>query len=178
MTFCGENQNKSEIITKVEYNNNYYNIHYLDGNESSFYNNDKNFLKELEEKMINQAKERYEQDYNNILINKWGSFIVGLSSLNLTSNSLNKGLLLLACIGFITSLYFINNWRNNKRNLKELKKYKILLENYNEFKNNPDISKLVEFESLYRDPVNIFTIDKFSLYDMKVMKKSLKNKEC
>ena len=107
MNFCGSEQKESEIITKVEHSNNYYTIKYLNGSESSFYNSDKDFLKNLEEKMIEQAKERYEQDYNSVVINKWGSFIVGLSSLNLTSRCLNNNLLLFACLGFISSLYFI-----------------------------------------------------------------------
>jgi len=178
MTFCSEEQKESEIITKVvEHSNNYYTLEYLDGSSSSFYNSDIDFLKNIEEQMINQAKERNEIDSCSLNINKWGSFIVSLVSINLTNVALKKDIFTIACIGFILSMYLINNFRKNSRQLKELKKYRILLENYNEFKDKPNISKLVEAEALYREPVNIFTIDKFSLYDMKVMKKGLKNKE-
>ena len=83
----------------------------------------------------------------------------------------------IACIGFVVSLYFVSKWRKNSKRLKELKKYRILLENYNEFKNSPNLSKLIEFESLYREPINIFTIDKFSLNEIKIMHKVLNDKE-
>lgn len=68
MTFCSKEQKESEIITKVEHSNNYYAIKYLDGSESSFYNSDKDFLKNLEEQMINQAKKREKTDYTSINI--------------------------------------------------------------------------------------------------------------
>lgn len=179
MTFCSKEQEESEIITKVINNNsNYYEVTYLDGSVSAFYNSDENHLKKLEEKMIKQAKERDGFDCTTVNIDKWGSLFVALTTIQLTNASLRKNILTLACVGFIISLYFIKQFRENSRRLKELKKYKILLENYEEFKKDPNISKLVEFEALYREPVNIFTIDKFSLYDMKVMKKGLKNKEC
>ena len=48
MTFCGENQKRSEIITKVEKCNDYYTLKFLDGSEASYYKNDKNYYKKLE----------------------------------------------------------------------------------------------------------------------------------
>ena len=172
MTFCGENQNKSEIITKVEKRNNYYTLQYLDGSEVSFYNNDKNYYKKLETQLIEQAEER---NYCNVVkTDKWCNFFVAISSLCLTNIAIRENILSLACVSFIASLYYVSQWRKNSKRLKELKKYKILLENYEEFKNDPNIAKVIEFEPLYREPVNIFTIDNFSLYDMKLMQKSLK----
>ena len=177
MTFCSEEQNKSEIITKVEYNKNYYILHYLDGNIVSFINNDENYLNKLEESIINQAKNRNKNQYTNININKWSYLIMSIINVNITNACIQKNLLNMACIGFIISAYLLINYRKNSQRIKELKKYKILLDNYKEFKENSNISKLIVVDALYRKPVNIFTVDEFSLSDMKIMKKGLKNKE-
>lgn len=174
MTFCSNEQDERKIITKVEHVNNSYTLHYLDGSESTFINNDKEYLKKLEDIMIEQAKKRDKIDFTEININKWGSLIVSLTSICLTSQCLQKNILTLACVGFILSFYQLKKYKNNSKNIKELKKYRILLENYEEFKNNTNISKIIEFDSFYREPVNIFTIDAYSLYDIKLMLKELK----
>lgn len=175
MTFCSKEQKEDEIIEKVEYDNNFYTLYYLDGSESSFVNNDKEFLKKLETKIIKQALERNKIDCREIDINKWGNLIIGLASIKLTNLCLQKNLFTIACLGFVLSMYLIGKWKDNSRKLKELKKYKILLDNYDEFEKNPDISKLVEVDAFFRVPVNIFTIDEFSLRDIKIMQKKLKN---
>ena len=178
MTFCSELQDKNEIIKKAECSNNFYNIDYLDGSCSSFINSDKEFLKQIEDKMINQAIDRDIDEFDMININKCVNLFLSLCTLSFTNVVLNEKLLPLACVGFALTLYCLNNVRKNSKKLNELKKYRILLKNYEEFKNNPNISEVVEFESLYREPVNIFTIDNFSLSDIKAMKKVLKNKKC
>jgi len=174
MTFCSKEQDERKIITKVEHVNNSYTLHYLDGSESTFINNDKEYLKKLEDIMIEQAKERNKNDYVNTYINKWGSFIVFLASVSLTSECFKKNMLNLACMGFVLSMCLFSEYRKNSKRIKEYKKYKILLENYKEFKENPNISKIIEVDAFYRDPVDIFNIDRYSLYDMRLMKKELK----
>ena len=113
MTFCSENQKKSEIIKKVEHSNNNFKLYYLDGNVSSFFNNDKDFITKLEEKLIEQAKERDKLDYICIKVNKWGYFILSLASINLIDISLQNNLIKFACIGFILSFCIIDNYRKN-----------------------------------------------------------------
>lgn len=107
-------------------------------------------------------------NFDVVNVDKWWSLLVSLSTIHLSNTCLKNNMIALACIGFIASMYFVNNWRKNSRKLKELKKYKILLENYNEF----------ILETTYQNQINIFTIDNFSLKDIKQMKKNLKNREC
>ena len=173
MTFCGDDQNKNEIIEQVKRVNNEYIIYYLDGTKAEPYNSDTEYLNKLEEKMIKQAVER-EFNINNLNNIKIKSLILNVLSIILTIKSIEKAQIIPLLIGLITLVLSSLNFLDTNSKLKEIKKYRILLDNYKEFKENPSISKIIEFESTYCDPLDIMSVDRYSLKDVKNMYKELK----
>lgn len=62
--------------------------------------------------------------------------------------------------------------------LKELKKFRLYYSIKDELNKleNQDITKIIEAESIYRDPINIGTLDNFSFSEIKLLKKELKRR--
>ena len=173
MTFCSDEQERKDIISNVEINGNICKIHYLDGSVKNVdYNMDT--LKDLEYKVVKQAKDR-DKEYNKL--NRDSIFNILMWFLDIFSFNMLKGIFndLLRYLLFIYAILNFCEFLNNRRKLNELKKYRILLNNYKELKDNPDLCKLIEVDSYYRkDKIDIFNIDEFSLYDIKTIEKRLK----
>ena len=175
MTFCSDEQNKNEIIEKIISDGYNYEINYLDGNSVSYICNDENHLEEKEKIMIEQALEREKLEYQKTKNNSAFSFLMWFISNVSFQNVYNDNFKI---IFYIIAIIFIYNYLKNKRRLNEMKKYKILLDNYKLIQNNPEITKFIEFDSIYRNPINIFNIDDYTLSDMKIIKRELSKKQC
>ena len=170
MTFCSEEQESNEIIYNVKKNNDSYDIKYLDGHVMTIPINDNSTL-ELEDIMINQAKDRNNDysDLNKESIKNIIFWFLDCAFYNINKSSLFKFLF------FIFAIINFYEFLNNRRKINELKKYRILLNNYKAIKNNPSLCKIIEFDSLYRkDKIDIFNIDEISLHEMKLIEKELK----
>lgn len=174
MTFCSNEQNESEIIVSAKKQKNSYLVEYLDGSVSSYYHFDPNHYEFLENKMIEQAKDRDKLEYSVTLVERWFSTLACISVISLSVKTFKGDFLLFGCVCLLLALYLSYKMNISVIKLKELKKYRILLENYKEIKEHPELDKIIEFDSLYRTPIDIFNIDSLSLYDMKVLKKELK----
>lgn len=175
MTF---NDGKEDItIKKYEKNNNNYFIEYLDGDCIIYYNSDKNHEEKIKNDILLQIGDR-DKKYFDSITKKLKISIIELVTLQIPF-ILNTGMnSYMFCLLFIINIYLIKSIRDNKKKLDELKKYRLYLEMKNDLekKENADITKIIEFDPFYRKPINLSTIDEFSLYDMKLIKKELKRR--
>lgn len=174
MEFCSKEQKKEETIAKVEVKNNEYCVKYLDYSESKYYDNSKNRLQELEKLMIEQAKKRDELEYENLNIKKIGDLIIWVTANFAGFLALNKDMIFLMCVLFLIKYYFLFRYIKHTVRHMELKKYRILLDNYKEIKENKQLNRFVELNSYDRIPIDIFHIDEFTLNEMQIIKKQLK----
>lgn len=190
MTFCSDEQDKIKTIKNIEIDGNKYIINYFNNNKvygNNFIQNKNN----LENLMINQAKEREKEEYITTHINSWGSIITWFLCCRIVGNAILDGAVIISLCFLIACSILLNKHRMYTRKLNELKKYKILLDNYDEIKNNPTFYKKIKLhkykyfiennvslghviEKNQKDGfINIFNIDEFNLKDMKLLKKEM-----
>ena len=174
MTFCSREQEESQIIKTVTKEGKNYYVEYLDGTISGYNNFEINHLEELEEKMISQAKERQNLEYKNTREIEIKYLIMLLPTLILSNISYNKDLFLLASLSYTVAIISLYQLRKNRKRIKEFKKYKILLKNYNFIKEHPELQEVVEFEPYDQKEINIFNIDDYSLFAMKEVEIEIK----
>ena len=182
MNFCSYSQDKGEIIKNIEKNNLCYKVNYLDGTSKSFYTNDKEHLKELEKIMIEQAFDRDEEMYKSkkdeAFCNTAMSIvtIISYSCLNIITPKDLKTIFVILTAFIATAN--VNMTVHSKKQLKELKKYRLFLEMYKDLEKieNKDITKILELDPYYRKNLNITTLDDFKLREVKMIKKELKRR--
>ena len=165
MRFCSNEQDKSEIISDIFIDDeieNKFIIRYLDDTERVFYNLNES-IKELEELMIKQAKERDSLEYVDLHIKKYGSIIVSLLSCGLGLKSIFYGNILLCLFSEIIFSKYLYDFVSNCKKINELKKYRLLLENYDGLK-----------EKYGDKSIDIFDVDIYSLREVNKLTKSLK----
>lgn len=168
---------EQETIKTFKNNGNYYEVEYLDGTLSKYYNSEESHYSYLEDTIMMQVFERdlelYDQYKKEIKINIITNIVAFLSMYA----SLSKENQLLACLAFSFMFFSLAKYRKNKKRLNELKKYRLYLEYMDEFQKNKDITKLLEIDSYYRVPLDLTTLDYYSYNDLKVLKRALKKKK-
>jgi len=177
MTFGSEQQDIGEIINYIEQEDDCYKVYYLDGSSSEFISGDKDLMDKMEQKMIEQAQEREKSINYNTDFEQTKSSILAILGNLLLFTTIRKEEAIPIILGIIISLICNFNFLDTKRKIRELKKYRILLDNYNDFKNNPQLIKEIGLESIYYDAIDIFSIDKYNLKEVELMYKKLKNQE-
>lgn len=172
MKFCSKEQNENEIIKNINMKKDMLVIEYMNGKQKRQFNITKNDIKEIENLMIEQAKERDSLDYVESYVHVFGTFINYCAAI-CVSTQCQDNLLLFFCIIFVVAK-LLKKHATNIYKICELKKYRILLNNYELMKNNVEASKAVEKDNYYTIPVDIFHADQFSLGDMQTIKRKLK----
>ncbi len=140
------------------------------------------FKREDEEKivkiMIEQALERDRELYDKIYKETKEGFIQTLLSLIPFIMSVKGEIQLTLCLSFILGLIASYNFTESYEKLKEMKKFRLYYSLKEELdkRENQDITKIIEFEPYFREPINMGTLDKFSYHDVKLIKKELKKR--
>lgn len=171
MTFTYKEADLSTIIERYTQNNNFYRVHYLDGNFNEYYCSDPDEPQRLEQIMIDQAIDRQGMfDIEEQKRIKNLAFTTAGISLACYSSSNNIGLTLLTSIGIATGL--LGGIKRIKR-LNELNKYKLFLEMYKDlpYIDESELLASVEFEKIYQIPLTINTLDQYSYGSMKLIYK-------
>lgn len=176
MTFYDGEENE-KIISGYKISGEYVEIIYLDGSSELVYKTD-NLIKDIENELEIFAKKRDKDLYKSIEIEKNRNLILFLVSLPLSLMSIKKNILSIIIVSLLINGYSFCKYLENRNKLKELKKYRLYLGMMNDLKKdeNKDITKVIEFDSFYREPININTLDSFSLNDVKVIKKELRRR--
>ena len=165
MTFCSDEQNKNEIIGSIEINDNDYIINYLDGSKKTYTNDKIEHIKELEKIMINQAIER-DKDYTFLNNKKIKNILFWFFDCLLFSFGKNVTPDLIRYFFFVMSVNYFYDYLITKLKLNELKKYRLFIDKYKSLKET-DIKEIFS----YGNNIDIFNIDKFTLSEIKKLKK-------
>lgn len=178
MTFYDGQEKNTNIIKDYNANNRYIEVNYLFDDSSVIYPYTKDKEEEIIKEMVEQAIKRNNDLYNKI--NKETKIYLTQNLVNILSIILCvKGdLQFLFCICFLLGLYVFKNLTDNYAKLKELKKFRLYLSMKEELEKpeNKDITKIIEFDPLYREPINMGTLDKFTYGEVKSIKKELKRR--
>lgn len=178
MTFYDGKENSRDIIKNYFTNNRYIEINYLFDDRPITYQYTKEKEDEITKQMIEQALKRDEEIYEKIHKEVKVYFTEMLLSLLSVILCLKGNLQLLLCLAFISGLIASINLSESYDKLKEMKKFRLYysLKEELEKTENKDITKVIEFDPMYREPINIGTLDKFSYHDVKLIKKELKRR--
>lgn len=162
-----------------KHNNGYYEITYLNGESDYYYNDDPNHEEEIKEKMISQIIKRDLKFYNKCKIDYIGSTIVFLASLPLSLESLKKDLTIVFIIATIIGAKSLMELCENRKKLKELKKYRMYLEIAEELEKeeNKNILDVIEFDKMYQVPLNLNTLDGYKNWEIKTLRKEINRRK-
>ena len=175
MTFYHDD-NLGNVINKFTNNGYNFSLEYLDGSEVNYYCTDLNRVKDIEKKMLEQAKERDEIYFD--VIEKEVKRSLSIIYLLLSSTflaSYNKAILVI-CLNILLLIITSKNYFKNKKRLDELKKYRLFLSMYEDLKDdkNKNIVDILEFDKIYQHPFLTFnTIDNFKLSEVEGIKKEI-----
>lgn len=176
MTFYDGQEENKNIIKSYFANNQYIGVNYLFDDRPATFQYTKEKESEIINQMMEQALKRDEElfNYTKQLIKIY--FAETLLSLLSMIFCLKGNLQFLLCISFIAGLISTLKFSENYEKYKEMKKFRLFnsIKEELEKTENKDITKIIEFEPLYRDPINIGTLDNFTYRDVKAIKKELK----
>lgn len=178
MNFYDGKENNRDLIKDYSANKDYIKVNYLYDDSSYTYNYSKIKEEEIINLMIEQALKRDEELYDKI----YKETKIYLSQTLLSTIPLilclKEDLQLLLCLTFIAGLISSMNLIETYEKLKEMKKFRLYHSMKKELDKpeNLDITKIIEFDPMYREPINIGTLDKFSYNDVKMIKKELKRR--
>lgn len=176
MTFYDGEENE-KIISEYKINGNYVEIIYLDGS-SELVDKTDGIIKEIDNELEIFAKKRDKDLYKDLEMERNRNLILFLVSLPLCLMSIKRNILSIILVSLLINYYSFYKYLDNNKKIKELKKYRLYLSMMNDLKKdkNQDITKVIEFDSFYREPININTLDEFSLREVKIIKKELKRR--
>lgn len=179
MNFISKKMDPSETIKKYCKEGDIYFVQYMDETWNKYFCSSNKEEQRLQKTMLDQALKRQSDfdeeayDYN---------FKRNINLINLSVSALS----LSAFVGnnktfvFYFTLCFIifNIIRSiiNTSKIRELKKYKLFFELYNELDkiNNSKLLKELEFDNFHREKISINTLDNYSYGDIKYLYKSVK----
>ena len=178
MTFYDDKEKKYDIIKNYSANKDYIKVNFLYDDNSITYKYTKEKEEEIINIMIEQALARDVKLYDKVC--KESEIYLSQNLLSILSAILcAKGnLQFLFCVAFIIGLVSSYKFTESYAKLKEMKKFRL----YHSIKEeldkpeNKDITKVIEFDPLYREPINMGTLDKFTYGDVKTIKKELKRR--
>lgn len=178
MNFYDGKENNRDIIKNYYRNSDYIKVNYLYNDSSYTYNYSKTKEEEIINLMIEQALKRDEELYDKIYKETKIYLSQTLLSIIPLILCLKEDLQLLLCLTFIAGLISSMNLSESYEKLKEMKKFRLYHSMKKELDKpeNLDITKIIEFDPMYREPINIGTLDKFSYNDVKMIKKELKRR--
>lgn len=135
----------------------------------------RNIEAEISEIMMKQALDRDKELYSSIYKETIKNIIEALSTVIPYTMSRVIGVQFIGCLSFILGLVSLISFSNNYEKLKELKKYRLYFKIKDELEKdeNSDITKIIEFDPIYRKPINIGSLDEFTYSDVKKLKKEL-----
>lgn len=178
MKFYDGKENDREIIKDYSANNQYIKVNYLFDDSSFTYQYSKEKEDEITKQMIEQALKRDEELYDKLYKKTKEYFAQTLLSLITLIMSIKGEIQLTLCLSFIAGLIASMNLTESYEKLKEMKKFRLYHSMKEKLDNpeNKDITKIIEFDPMYRDPINMGTLDKFTYNDVKMIKKELKRR--
>ena len=176
MTFYDGEENE-KIISGYKINGNYVEIIYLDGS-SELVDKTDGIIKEIDNELEKFDEIKDKDLYKDLEMERNRNLILFLVSLPLSLMSIKRNILSIILVSLLINCYSFCKYLDNNKKLKELKKYRLYLSMMNDLKKdkNKDITKVIEFDSFYREPININTLDEFSLREVKIIKKELKRR--
>lgn len=178
MTFYDGQEENREIIKDYFINKNYIKVNYLytDNPDIIIYTKEKE--EEIINLMIEQALKRDEELYDKTYKETLMDLSQTLLSMITVILSLKSESQLLLCFSFIVGLIGTTNLINNYEKLREMKKFRLynFMKEELDKKENQDITKIIEFDPFYREPINMGTLDNFSYRAVKNIKKELKRR--
>lgn len=178
MKFYDGKENDREIIKDYSANNQYIKVNYLFDDSSFTYQYSKEKEDEIINLMIEQALARDVELYDKVYKETKVYLSQTLLSIIPIILSLKEDLQLLLCLAFIAGLIATMNLTESYEKLKEMKKFRLYHSMKEELDNpeNKDITKIIEFDPVYREQINMGTLDKFTYNDVKMIKKELKRR--
>ena len=176
MTFYDGQENNVEILKGYYSTKSHIKVNYLYDDSSYTFNYSKAKENEITNIMIEQALKRDEELYDKIHKDVKLYFTEMLLSLLSVILCLKGDMQLLLCISFIAGAIASMNLSASYEKLKEMKKFRLYhsIKDELEKPENKNITKVIEIDPLYREPIHIGTLDKFSYHDVKMIKKELK----
>lgn len=179
MNFTFDGADLSQTIKRIYNENNEYGIEYLDGSYDEYTCNDQKELDRLFEIFIDQAKERDENiNLKPLIIKNVLEEVLRILSAFSLGLAIKKEESSLVLVYLASLIYVTANNRKTKKQIKELKKYKLFLELASDLKNvnTSKILKCVERDPKYQVPLDPTTLDDYSYgYVKKIYKTYKKN---
>lgn len=172
MTFY-DKKDLGKIIGHYEFKDDKYIVEYLNGDDVKYYNSNKDHYKELNKKMLEQAKYRDKDlyaSYRKKYILTYVKFILFAMMVDFVIDS--NVLSFIMCI-----IYFLATSFKVVPEYRELKKYHNYLEIEEKLENDDNILKDFGYDEIYDLPLNINTLDDYPNTEInKIKKYILKNK--
>lgn len=153
-----------------------YEVEYLDGSIAKYYCSNELEESRLENLMLKQALERQEKvNVKEMEVYKELSRIAAYLSSIACVLSIEEQKSVFALILGILCISSIKEFREKREMLNELKKYQIYIDIMDRIKevNESELLKCIEFDNYYQIPLNLGTLDNYSLNDIKRIRKTL-----
>lgn len=179
MKFTYDEADKSQTISCYEVDGIKYIIKYLDGTKDEFISYNPDEERKLQEKMIEQAIDRDAHiSLEDLKQNKKACKLLTILAIITSAIFLKRGEDTLKWITIIEGLISGLGFIEERKKINELVKYRIFLEIMNDIKkvHESELLKCIEFDNFYQIPLNINTLDGYSLNDMKKIRARLYNK--
>lgn len=178
MNFTYEGADLSKTIKSyVNDNNNHY-IEYLDGTSSLFHSESNKIEEQIKEEMVEQAidREKNFKTENYKIRMRAGLLGTELSGLG-TVMFANKYEGILSLIFISLSVVGLKTFKDNRKAIRELKKYKMFLEMYPYINESNEWLYVIDPEPINLPPFDITTLDKYSYYAVKSLYEVFKIKQ-
>lgn len=178
MTFYDGQEDNYEILKSYFCTTDTIKINYLFRDKTIKMNYSKEKELEISKLMIEQALARDEELYEKLYKESKEYFTQTLLTLIPLMMSFVGEVQLLFCLSFILGIIASKNLTESYDKFKELKKFRLYYSMKEELEKeeNKNITKIIEFESQYREPIHIGTLNEFSYSDVKKIKKELKRR--
>lgn len=176
MTFTYDGADLSTTIKTFSREGCNYHITYLDGSESHYYCSSEDEEERLYSLLLDQVLKRDENmQLKEIELSKEILKITMLLSSYLFVLSTVEQESLYSLISILAGIFSIKNYRERRRKINELKKYKIFVDIMDRIKEvrESELLKCVEFDTFYQIPLKLTHLDEYTLGDMKRIRTEL-----
>lgn len=176
MKFTYDGADLSETIKSFKHDGWQYTIEYFDGTSTNFVCSNEEQIKNIKQKMYEQAVERQDimADYNYPLKVTLGLYlhIINTTAFTISISCKADFLTWLFSLGGLLNLFLLTK---NVRIKRELEKYLLFFKMYNHLDevNKAKFMECIEFDHMYQKRLDIDTVDEFSLGEVKTLYRHL-----
>lgn len=166
----------SKIIKRFSYKGNSFHIEYFDGSSSDYICHNPEHVEKIREIMLNQALMR-QVDLSTLDFNGADNILIGaqiFNALGFAAGAYFDSKFLLVLFGILTGANVLT-MINNTKNRREFEKYALFFSLYEHLDviNDSTFLECVECDHIYQIPLNIETVDKYTLGQLQTIKKKL-----